>query len=68
VKVRSQGTTAQAMHRVSTSSAGTTDLTVVTGPVSLAAGNYVELTVEQTSGGNLDVTPVFRVQYVGPAE
>jgi hypothetical protein len=68
VKVRSQGTTAQAMQRVSTSSAGTTDLTVMTGPVSLAASNYVELTVEQTSGGNLDVTPVFRVQYVGPAE
>jgi hypothetical protein len=68
VKIRSQGTTAQAFQRVSAASAGTTELTVTTGPVSLVAGNYVELTVEQTSGGNLDVTPVFRAQYVGPAE
>ena len=56
------------MTRVSAASAGSTELTVVTGPVSLSATNYVELTVEQTSGGALNVTPVMGVQYIGPVQ
>jgi hypothetical protein len=68
VKIRQGGSATLAMNRVPVAGAGTTDLTVVTGPVSLSAGNYVELTVEQTSGGALNVTPVMGVQYVGPAE
>jgi hypothetical protein len=68
VKVRQGGTTSLAMDRVPATGAGTTEITVSTGPVSLAAGNFVELTVEQTSGGNLNVTPVMGVQYIGPAE
>jgi hypothetical protein len=68
VKVRQGGSTSLAVHRVSTASAGTTELTVVSGPVSLSATNYVELTVEQTSGGALNATPAFGVHYIGPAE
>lgn len=67
-KIRQGGSTTLAVDRVSAASAGTTELTVSTGPVSLSATNYVELTVEQTSGGNLNVTPVMGVHYVGPAE
>ena len=67
-KIRQGGTTALAMDRVPAAGAGTTDLTVVTGPVSLSATNFVELTVEQTSGGNLNVTPIMGVHYIGPAE
>lgn len=68
VKIRQGGTTSLAMDRVPATGAGTTELTVSTGPVSLAATNFVELTVEQTSGGALNVTPVMGVQYIGPAE
>lgn len=68
VKIRQGGATALAMDRVPAAGAGTTDLTVVTGPVSLSATNYVEVTVEQTSGGALNATPVMGVYYVGPAE
>jgi hypothetical protein len=68
VKIRQGGSTALAVHRVPASGAGTTELTTVTGPVSLSATNFVEVTVEQTSGGNLNVTPVMGVHYIGPAE
>lgn len=67
-KIRQGGSTTLAMDRVPAAGAGTTDLTVSTGPVSLSATNYVELTVEQTSGGGLNVTPVMGVHYIGPAE
>jgi hypothetical protein len=68
VKIRQGGSTALAFHRVPAAGAGTTELTVVSGPVSLSATNYVELTVEQTSGGALNATPVMGVHYIGPAE
>jgi hypothetical protein len=68
VKIRQGGSTALAVHRVSAASSGTTELSVTTGPVSLSATNYVELTVEQTSGGGLNVTPVMSVHYIGPAQ
>ena len=68
VKIRQGGSTSLAVTRVSAASAGSTELTVVTGPVSLSATNYVELTVEQTSGGALNVTPVMGVQYIGPVQ
>jgi hypothetical protein len=68
VKIRQGGSTALAFDRVPAAGAGTTELTTVTGPVSLSATNFVEVTVEQTSGGNLNVTPVMGVHYIGPAE
>lgn len=68
VKLRSGGSTTLAWQRVSAASAGTTELTVTCGAVSLSASNYVEATVEQTSGGNLNVTPTLRVSYIGPAQ
>lgn len=68
VKIRQGGSTSLAVQRVSAASAGTTELSVTTGPVSLSATNYVELTVEQTSGGGLNVTPVMSVHYIGPAQ
>lgn len=68
VKLRSGGATTLAWQRVSAAAAGTTELTVTCGAVSLSASNYVEATVEQTSGGNLNVTTKLRVSYVGPAQ
>lgn len=68
VKIRQGGTTALAFDRVPAAGAGTTELTVVSGPVSLSSTNFVELTVEQTSGGALNATPVMGVHYIGPAE
>lgn len=68
IRVRQGGSTTLAWSRVPATGAGTTEVNVVTGPVSLSATNYVELVAEQTSGGALNVTPVMGVQYVGPAE
>lgn len=68
VRVRQGGSTTLAWSRVPATGAGTTEVNVATGPVSLSATNYVELVAEQTSGGALNVTPVMGVQYVGPAE
>lgn len=68
VKVRQAGTTAVGWQRVPTVGSGTCEVSVTTAPVSLTAGAYVECVVEQTSGGNLNVTPTVGVQYLGPAE
>lgn len=68
VKLRSGGSTTLAWQRVSAASSGTTELTVTCGAVTLSASNYVEATVEQTSGGNLNVSPTLRVSYIGPAQ
>lgn len=67
-RLRQDGTTSLAWMRCPAAGAGATELSVSSGPVSLAASAYVELVVEQTSGGGLNVTPVVGVHYIGPAE
>lgn len=70
-RVRKNGTTVMASSRVLTTGAGQpTDLNVTTGAISLAANDYLTLTAQQNSGGNLDVNPgaIFRMHYIGPAE
>lgn len=56
------------MSRFAAAGAGTSNASVASGPVSLAANDYVEVAVDQTSGAPLDATPSFGVHYVGPAE
>lgn len=68
VKIRANGTTTIANEHVD--AGGTSPQQTVSVPVKLAAGEYVELIVAQTSGGALNVTggateSFFAMHYVG---
>lgn len=66
--LRLNGSSTIGMARYDASATGTANLSVFSGPVSLAANDYVEVAVDQTSGAPLDATPSFGVHYIGPAE
>lgn len=66
--LRLNGSSTIGMARYDASATGTSNLSVFSGPASLAANDYVEVAVDQTSGAPLDATPTFTVQYIGPAE
>lgn len=70
-RIRLNGGAVKASLRLLTVGAGSpTDLSITTGAVSLAAGDFLTLTAEQNSGGalNVNANAFFRMHYIGPAE